>query len=89
MLQKSLLFKYEDFTSKPNEVLLQISELLGDSLELKKEWDVKQGVNQKYVDLGMYIIWERYKNSFWTRRKAQKLILKYEDSFNTFGYSLK
>ena len=84
MLQKSLLFKYEDFTSKPNEVLLQISELLGDSLELKKEWDVKQGVNQKYME-----IWERYKNSFWTRRKAQKLILKYEDSFNTFGYSLK
>ncbi len=84
MLQKSLLFKYEDFTSKPHEVLLQVSELLDVSLELQKEWEVKQGVNLKYMD-----IWKHYKNSLWTRRKAQKLILKYEDSFNTFGYSLK
>ena len=84
MLQKSLLFKYEDFTSKPYEVLIQISELLGESLELQKELEVKQGVNRKYME-----IWKYYKNSFWTRRKAQKLILKYEDSFNTFGYSLR
>tara|TARA_B100001115_G_scaffold132394_1_gene100112 strand:- start:3362 stop:4120 length:759 start_codon:yes stop_codon:yes gene_type:complete len=84
MLKKSLLFKYEDFTSKTNEVLLQVSELLGESLELPKEWEVKQGINRKYVKM-----WERYKSSFWTRRMAQKLILKYEDSFNVFGYSLK
>ena len=83
-LKKSLLFKYEDFTSKPDEVLLQISDFLGESLELPKEWQVKQGVNQKYFEM-----WNRYRNSFWTKRKAQKLILKYEDSFNDFGYSLK
>ena len=64
--------------------MLQVSELLDESLELQKEWKVKRGVNLKYMD-----IWKHYKNSLWTRRKAQKLILKYEDSFNTFGYSLK
>ena len=84
MLKRSLLFKYEDFTSKPHEVLLQVSEFLDESLELPKEWEVKRGVNQKYLDM-----WEHYRNSFWTKRKAQKLILKYEDSFNAFGYSLK
>ena len=84
MLKNSILFKYEDFTSKPHKVLAQVSELLDVSLELQNEWEVKQGVNQKYME-----IWERYKNSFWTRRKAQKLVLKYEDSFNAFGYSLK
>ena len=68
MLKKSILFKYEDFTSKPHEVLAQVSELLDVSLELQNESEVKQGVNQKYMEI-------RYKNSFWTRRKAQKLIL--------------
>ena len=70
MLKKSLLFKYEDFTSKPHEVLLHVSELLGVSIELPKEWEIKQGVNTKYIKM-----WERYKNSFWTIRNAQKLIL--------------
>ena len=83
-LKKSLLFKYEDFTSRPDEVLLQLSDFLGESIELPKEWQLKQGVNQKYLDM-----WNRYRNSFWTKRKAQKLIFKYEDSFNDFGYSLK
>ena len=84
MLKQSLLFKYEDFTSSPDKVISQVSELLGTPLELPQEWEVKQGVNHKYIDM-----WERYKGSFWTRKKAQKLILKYEDSFNSFGYSLK
>ena len=64
--------------------MLQISDFLGESIVLPKEWQVKQGVNQKYLEM-----WNRYRNSFWTKRKAQKLILKYENSFNDFGYSLK
>jgi hypothetical protein len=78
------LLKYEEFTSKPEEVLSNISELLGVNLSLPSEWKIKQGVNDKY-----YKMWNSYKTSFWTKRKARKLIEKYETSFNLYGYSLK
>jgi hypothetical protein len=84
LLKNSLLLKYEEFTSKPEEVLSNISELLGVNLSLPSEWKIKQGVNDKY-----YKMWNSYKTSFWTKRKARKLIEKYETSFNLYGYSLK
>ena len=48
---KNPTFKYEDFTSKPHEVLLQVSELLAFP-RVTKEWEVKQGVNQNMWSLG-------------------------------------
>lgn len=82
-LKNSLSFKYEEFTSNPDKVLLKISDLLDAKLNLPNEWEIKQGANEKYFEM-----WEKYKNSFWTKRKANKLIKKYEDAFNKFGYSL-
>ena len=33
-------------------------------------------------------MWEKKKNSFFTKRKIRGIIEKYEDEVNSFGYSL-
>lgn len=82
-LSGELMFKYEDFTNNPGEVLADIADLLNKPLSLPEEWEVRKGVNDKY-----FRRWEEYRNGFWTKRSAKKLIEKYEASFNEFGYSL-
>ncbi len=83
-LTKTIIFKYEDFTSNHSEIVNDISKLLKFQLLIPTKFEIKDKINDKYFEL-----WDRYKNSFWTKRKAQILINKYEDKFNLYGYSLK
>ena len=49
----------------------------------RSDIEIRKGINQKY-----FKIWEKKKNSFFSKNKIKKIILKYENEVNNFGYSL-
>ena len=81
-LRRSINFKYEDLIENTDKTLNIISEFLQTNIENNKE-EIKKGINRKYFE-----IWEKKKTSFFSKRKIKKIIEKYEDEVNSFGYSL-
>ena len=81
-LKKCINFKYEDLIENTDKTLKIISEFLQTNIENNKE-EIKKGINRKYFE-----IWEKKKTSFFSKRKIKKIIEKYEDEVNSFGYSL-
>ena len=59
-----------------------ISEFLKTKIMIPKI-EIRKGINQKYFKM-----WEKKKNSFFSKRKIKKIIDKYENEVNNFGYSL-
>ena len=81
-LKRSINFKYEDLIENTDKTLKIISEFLQTNIENNKE-EIKKGINRKYFE-----IWEKKRTSFFSKRKIKKIIEKYEDEVNSFGYSL-
>lgn len=81
-LIRSINFKYEDLIDNPEKILKTISNFLKIKI-INSDIEIKKGINQKY-----FKIWEKKKNSFFSKNKIKKIIVKYENEVNNFGYSL-
>ena len=81
-LIRSINFKYEDLIDNPEKILKTISNFLKIKI-INSDIEIKKGINQKY-----FKIWEKKKNSFFSKNKIKKIIAKYENEVNNFGYSL-
>jgi len=81
-LKRSINFRYEDLINNTDETLKLISEFLKTKI-INNEVEIRSGINQKYFKM-----WEKKKNSFFTKRKIRGIIEKYENEVNSFGYSL-
>ena len=82
LLKRCINFKYEDLIENTDETLKIISEFLETKIMIPKI-EIRKGINQKYFKM-----WEKKKNSFFSKRKIKKIIDKYENEVNNFGYSL-
>ena len=81
-LIRSINFKYEDLIDSPEKILKTISNFLKIKI-INSDIEIRKGINQKY-----FKIWEKKKNSFFSKNKIKKIIVKYENEVNNFGYSL-
>ena len=81
-LKRSINFKYEDLIENTDETLNLISEFLKTKI-INSEVEIRKGINQKYFKM-----WEKKKNSLFSKRKIRKIIEKYENEVTNFGYSL-
>ena len=81
-LIRSINFKYEDLIDNPEKILKTISNFLKIKI-INSDIEIRKGINQKY-----FKIWEKKKNSFFSKNKIKKIIVKYENEVNNFGYSL-
>ena len=73
-LKKHIMIKYEDLCENPKKIISKIEFLLDEKLNIsKKNLDMLEDSNHKYFK----------------EKISEKLINKYEDKFNKFGYSLK
>ena len=81
-LIRSINFKYEDLIDNPEKILKTISNFLKIKI-INSDIEIRKGINQKY-----FKIWEKKKNSFFSKNKIKKIIAKYENEVNNFGYSL-
>ena len=81
-LIRSINFKYEDLIDNPEKILKTISNFLKIKI-INSDIEIRKGINQKY-----FKIWEKKKNSFFSKNKIRKIIKKYENEVNNFGYSL-
>ena len=81
-LTRSINFKYEDLIDNPEKILKTISNFLKIKI-INSDIEIRKGINQKY-----FKIWEKKKNSFFSKNKIKKIIVKYENEVNNFGYSL-
>ena len=81
-LKRSINFKYEDLIENTNETLNLISEFLKTKI-INSEVEIRKGINQKYFKM-----WEKKKNSLFSKRKIRKIIEKYENEVTNLGYSL-
>jgi hypothetical protein len=81
-LIRSINFKYEDLIDNPEKILKTISNFLKIKI-INSDIEIRKGINQKY-----FKIWEKKKNSFFSKNNIKKIIEKYENEVNNFGYSL-
>ena len=81
-LIRSINFKYEDLIDNPEKILKTISNFLKIKI-INSDIEIRKGINQKYFKM-----WEKKKNSFFSKNKIKKIIVKYENEVNNFGYSL-
>lgn len=81
-LKHVMIFKYEDFVSRPGDCLNKICELL--NLErFTSSQKINSRVNEKYFSM-----WERDTGGGLLKIRKDQLIKDYEDRINTHGYSL-
>ncbi len=81
-LKNVVSFTYEDFVLNPKSYL----ELIFNTVEVEMEeinLPVKSNINQKYFD-----VWKKWKNRLWNRKEYNRIISRFEEETNNYGYSL-
>ena len=80
-LKRSTIFKYEDFVNNPEATMEEIYSFANlDMAPINKI--VLPMINDKYFG-----VWNKYRNSIFTRREANRIIDKYEEKIRLYGYS--
>tara|TARA_A100001015_G_scaffold297866_1_gene379872 strand:- start:2034 stop:2798 length:765 start_codon:yes stop_codon:yes gene_type:complete len=82
LLKSELLVKYEDFCAEPDTIVNKISMWIDSEMIIDIGENI-QNMNSKYFKM-----WEKYQKGFFTGFMAQRIIKKYENKLNEFGYSL-